>query len=91
MQLIDVGDDVVVAVVAIVAILIISFRINVGSSFCHYVEEVINFVFQISCSTSGLVVLFLNKLLGSRTWSLAKIVNGCLTGNINMIANQHNL
>ncbi len=35
---------------------------------------------QIACSTSGLMVLFLNKAIGNRSWSLAKIVNGCLTG-----------
>ncbi len=38
----------------------------------------------VACSTSGLVVLFLNKFVGSGSWSLAKIVNGCLTGMVSV-------
>ena len=35
----------------------------------------------VACVTGGTTVLFVNKFFGSKTWSLAKIVNGCLAGN----------
>ncbi|TRY72346.1 hypothetical protein TCAL_08163 [Tigriopus californicus] len=34
----------------------------------------------ISCGTGGAMVLFLYKFLGGGTWSLTKIINGCLAG-----------
>lgn len=34
----------------------------------------------VACATGGMSVLFVYKLFGG-TWSLARIVNGCLTGD----------
>eukprot|EP00094_Tigriopus_californicus_P008471 TCALIF_08163-PB protein Name:"Similar to amt-1 Putative ammonium transporter 1 (Caenorhabditis elegans)" AED:0.16 eAED:0.16 QI:0/0.33/0.28/0.85/0.83/0.85/7/44/401 len=38
----------------------------------------------ISCGTGGAMVLFLYKFLGGGTWSLTKIINGCLAGMVSV-------
>ena len=34
----------------------------------------------VSCGTGGIVALFLSKFVFGNTWSLAKVINGCLSG-----------
>lgn len=38
----------------------------------------------VACGSGGITVLFLNKFFGTKTWSLAKIVNGCLSGMVSI-------
>eukprot|EP00095_Tigriopus_kingsejongensis_P012176 maker-scaffold2514_size14919-snap-gene-0.4 protein:Tk12176 transcript:maker-scaffold2514_size14919-snap-gene-0.4-mRNA-1 annotation:"predicted protein" len=38
----------------------------------------------VSCGTGGAMVLLLYKFFGGGTWSLAKIINGCLSGMVSV-------
>ena len=38
----------------------------------------------VSCAGGGTVVLFVYKMFGGGTWSLARVINGCLTGMVSV-------